>query len=77
MYHEATYLDDQSEKAAGRMHSTSKQAAAIALKANAGKLLIGHFSSRYETLEEFITEAQSVFPNTDLAIEGVTYIIHK
>lgn len=59
------------------MHSTSKQAAAIALKANAGKLLIGHFSSRYETLEEFITEAQSVFPNTDLAIEGVTYIIHK
>ena len=77
LYHEATYLDDQSEKAAGRMHSTSKQAAAIALKANAGKLLIGHFSSRYETLEEFITEAQSVFPNTDLAIEGVTYIIHK
>lgn len=77
LYHEATYLDDQKEKAAGRMHSTSKQAAAIALKANAGKLLIGHFSSRYETLEEFITEAQSVFPNTDLAIEGVTYIIHK
>ncbi|HRO45062.1 ribonuclease Z [Agriterribacter sp.] len=77
LYHEATYLDDQKEKAAGRMHSTSVQAAAIALKANAGKLLIGHFSSRYETLDDFVTEARAVFPNTDLAIEGATYIIHK
>lgn len=77
LYHEATYLDDQKEKAASRMHSTSGQAAAIALKANAGKLLIGHFSSRYETLDDFVTEARAVFPNTDLAIEGATYIIHK
>ena len=77
LYHEATYLDDQREKAVSRMHSTSRQAAAIALKANARKLLIGHFSSRYETLDDFLTEAQEGFPNTDLATEGVTYIIHK
>jgi ribonuclease Z len=77
LYHEATYLDDQREKAVSRMHSTSRQAAAIALKANAHKLLIGHFSSRYETLDDFLTEAQEVFPNTDIAIEGATYIIHK
>ncbi len=77
LYHEATYLDNQKEKAAGRMHSTSSQAAAIALRAGAGKLLIGHFSSRYETLDDFITEARAVFPNTDLAIEGATYIIRK
>ncbi len=77
LYHEATYLDDQREKAISRMHSTSRQAAAIALKANARKLLIGHFSSKYETLDDFLTEAQDVFPNTDLAIEGATYIIRK
>lgn len=77
LYHEATYLNDQIEKASGRMHSTSGQAAAIALKANAGKLLIGHFSSRYDTLDDFVTEARAVFPNTDLALEGATYIVQK
>ena len=75
LYHEATYLDDQREKAESRMHSTSRQAAAIALKAGAHELVIGHFSSRYETLDEFLTEAREVFPNTNLAIEGATYII--
>ncbi|HEX5023735.1 MAG TPA: ribonuclease Z [Agriterribacter sp.] len=77
LYHEATYLDDQKEKAASRTHSTAREAATIATKAGVDKLLIGHFSSRYETLDEFLTEAQSVFLNTDLAIEGATYIIHK
>ena len=77
LYHEATYLDDQREKAMSRMHATSRQAAAIALKANACKLLIGHFSSRYETLDDFLREAQDIFPNTDLATEGATYIIHN
>ncbi|HRN57931.1 MAG TPA: ribonuclease Z [Agriterribacter sp.] len=77
LYHEATYLDDQKEKAMSRMHATSRQAATIALKAGAHKLIIGHFSSRYETLDDFLTEARAVFPNTDLAVEGATYIIHK
>jgi ribonuclease Z len=75
IYHETTYLDNLRERAESRFHSTSKQAALIAKKANAKKLLIGHFSSKYPTLEEFEIEAREVFPNTELAIEGVAYPI--
>ncbi|PWT97927.1 MAG: ribonuclease Z [Bacteroidetes bacterium] len=75
VYHEATYLDDLKERAASRFHSTSRQAATIALKAHAKKLLIGHFSSKYEALDDFLTEASSVFQNVELAMEGVTYTI--
>ncbi len=75
LYHEATYLKDLEERAAARYHSTTVQAASIAQQAGAQKLLIGHFSSKYEVLDDFLTEAQSVFPNTQLAIEGTTYLI--
>ena len=73
IYHETTYLDNLRERAEDRFHSTSKQAALIAKKANVKKLLIGHFSSKYDTLEEFESEAREVFPNTELALEGVAY----
>lgn len=73
IYHETTYLDNLSERATARFHSTSGQAALIAKKANVHKLLIGHFSSKYDTLEEFEKEARAVFDNTELALEGVTY----
>jgi ribonuclease Z len=73
LYHETTYLKDLEDRAALRFHCTTTQAATIALKANASQLLIGHFSSKYETLELFEKEAREVFPNTLLAIEGVTY----
>lgn len=75
IYHEATYLDNLRERAELRFHSTTKQAAMIAQKAKVGKLLLGHFSSKYDTLEEFEKEAKEVFPNTELAIEGVSYRI--
>jgi ribonuclease Z len=75
VYHETTYLHAQQEKAASRYHCTSKEAATIAKKANAKKLLIGHFSSMYENLDEFKTEACSIFENTELALEGVCYRI--
>ena len=75
IYHETTYLKELEERAASRFHSTTTQAANIATKANAKGLLIGHFSSKYETLDEFLTEATEVFPDTQLALEGVTYII--
>jgi ribonuclease Z len=75
LYHEATYLKDLEERAAARYHSTTIQAASIAKQAGVQQLLIGHFSSKYETLDDFLTEAQSVFPNTQLAIEGTTYLI--
>lgn len=75
LYHEATYLKDLEERALARFHSTTVQAATIAVMASAGRLLIGHFSSKYDKLDEFLTEAREVFENTDLAIEGVTYTI--
>lgn len=75
IYHETTYLDNLRERAESRFHSTTKQAAQIALKANVKKLLIGHFSSKYDTLHEFEQEAREVFPNTELALEGAVYIV--
>ncbi len=76
IYHETTYLDNVRDKAYERFHSTTRQAAEIAKKAMVNKLLIGHFSSKYNTLEAFEQEAREVFPNTHLAIEGNTYEIH-
>ncbi len=75
IYHESTYLDNMQEKALERFHCTTKQAAMIAKKAMVKKLLIGHFSSKYNSLEQFEQEAREVFPNTELAIEGNTYEI--
>ena len=75
LYHEATYLNDNIEKAKYRFHSTAAQAAEIALKANVGRLLIGHFSSKYRVLEPFLNEARAVFPATDLALEGETFAV--
>jgi len=73
IYHESTYLDNFRDRAEQRFHSTTRQAALIAKKAGVKKLLLGHFSSKYDTLEEFEIEAREVFPNTELALEGVTY----
>ncbi|HEV7333696.1 MAG TPA: ribonuclease Z [Flavisolibacter sp.] len=75
IYHETTYLDNLRDKAIERFHSTTRQAATIAQKAAVGKLLIGHFSSKYSVLDQFAQEAREVFPNTELALEGVTYNI--
>lgn len=75
LYHEATYPDALAEKATERYHSTTKQAASIALQGNVKKLLIGHFSAKFEDLNPFLSEAKEVFPQTELATEGVTYLI--
>jgi ribonuclease Z len=75
LYHESTYLKDLEERAANRFHCTTVQAASIAKSAGVGQLLIGHFSSKYDRLEEFELEAREVFPQTKLAIEGVTYLV--
>jgi ribonuclease Z len=73
LYHETTYLKDLSAQAGQRYHSTTIQAATIAREAEVHRLLIGHFSSKYEKLHPFEEEARVIFPNTDLAVEGVTY----
>ncbi len=76
IYHETTYLDNMQEKAFDRFHSTTRQAAEIARRAMVNKLLIGHFSSKYSTLDPFLAEARQVFPQPDLALEGNTYEVH-
>jgi ribonuclease Z len=73
IYHETTYLHHLAEQAYDRGHSTTIQAAELAIKANAQKLLIGHFSSKYDRLDELIAETRTVFPNASLAIEGETF----
>ncbi|QMW06970.1 ribonuclease Z [Spirosoma foliorum] len=72
LYHEATFLQDNALRAAEVYHSTAEQAATIAAKAGVGRLLIGHFSSRYKQFEPFLDEARTVFPETYLALEGQT-----
>lgn len=75
IYHESTYLSEHEEKAILRFHSTAAQAAKLAGQAGVRKLLIGHFSSKYTDLTPFLTEACAVFPDTELALEGTTYLI--
>lgn len=73
LYHESTFLEEHAHLAPRTKHSTAKEAATIAQKANAGKLLLGHYSTRYGTLEPFKKEAQEVFENTDLCEDGKTF----
>ncbi len=75
LYHETTYLKDLEERAASRYHCTTHQAATIAKMGNVQKLIIGHFSSKYELVEEFLVEAKEVFENTELGLEGICYKI--
>lgn len=75
LYHEATFGDDETERAGTTFHSTSRQAAVIALKAKAGKLLLGHYSSRYKDLHPILDQAKEVFENSFLSEEGITYSI--
>lgn len=73
VYHESTYLEADAGRAAARFHSTARQAAATALKAGAGKLVLGHYSSKYKSVDEFEEEAKSVFPNSVASREGDVY----
>lgn len=75
LYHEATYLQDLKEKARERGHSTAGEAALIAKKAGVKKLILGHYSSRYKDIRKFRTEAQSIFPNVELADDGKVFSI--
>ncbi|MEM9831666.1 MAG: ribonuclease Z [Bacteroidota bacterium] len=75
LYHEATFMDQERSLAEQRYHSTTLQAATIAKRAKVDTLLIGHFSSRYRNLTPLLEEAQTVFPNTSLAIEGQDFTI--
>lgn len=72
LYHESTFLESEGQLAEKTMHSTAKQAATIALKANVNQLILGHYSTRYETISYFKDEAGQIFPNVTLADDGKT-----
>jgi len=75
LYHEATFLNDLKDRAAATFHSTAEQAALIAKKAQVKKLILGHYSARYHSIDDFLVEAEQVFNNVFLAKEGLTFKI--
>ncbi|WP_433812663.1 ribonuclease Z [Flavobacterium johnsoniae] len=73
LYHESTFLESEAPLALKTLHSTAKEAAAIALKANVKQLILGHYSTRYDGIERFKEEAETVFPNVLLADDGLSF----
>lgn len=71
LYHEATFADADKARAKETFHSTARQAADIALKAGVKRLVIGHYSARYENLTELRCEAEEIYPGTILGEEGM------
>ena len=73
LYHESTFMDAHEHLCVKTKHSTAKQAATIALKANAKQLVLGHYSTRYGGLEGFKAEAETVFEDVLLAEDGKVF----
>lgn len=71
LYHEATFAEDEKIRAKATCHSTAAQAAEIALRAKAKRLIIGHYSARYEDPAVLKEEADRIFPDTILGTEGL------
>ena len=74
LYHESTFLKKDQNFAVKTFHSTAEQAAIIAKNSNVKKLILGHFSSRYNNLDLFLNEAKNIFENCELAIENKSFI---
>lgn len=77
LYHETTYSERDSMLSKGRGHSTTHDAAKVALKAEAKRLIIGHFSSRYKDHEQLVEECRELFTETYIAREGETFSIEE
>ncbi len=73
LYHESTFLEKLAHLGQKTKHSTAKEAASIAKQAEAKTLILGHFSTRYDDVEEFRTEAKEIFNNVELAKEGKVF----
>lgn len=73
LYHESTFLEKNKKLADSTKHSTAKQAATIAKKANAKTLILGHYSTRYNSLEDFKNEAKTIFDQVELAEDGKVF----
>ena len=75
LYHETTFMNDRIVNATEKVHSTTGQAATIAAKAGVKKLLIGHYSARYDDLQPLLNEASAIFSKTELAVDGMVFEI--
>ena len=75
LYHESTFLEDKKERASQTFHSTAFQAAQMAILSSAKKLILGHFSARYDDLNLFLEEALPIFKQTELAKEGTIFFV--
>lgn len=73
LYHESTFLESEAPLAQKTLHSTAKEAARIALKANVKHLVLGHYSTRYDGIERFKEEAEEIFPNVILGDDGLSF----
>lgn len=70
LYHEATFPEEMADMAASTYHSTTVQAAQCARDAGAGRLIVGHYSSRFPDVRPFLDELRGIFPESDLAADG-------
>ena len=73
LYHESTYCEDKKENAHKYFHSTARQAATVAKEAHVGKLLLGHYSARYNDEQMLLKEAREVFAESYLSQENEAY----
>ncbi len=77
LYHESTFLHDMQSRAEKTYHSTALQAAEFAVKCEVKKLVLGHFSARYNELTDFVLEASKVFANVEVAKDGKQFFISE
>ncbi|MBT3587353.1 MAG: ribonuclease Z [Flavobacteriaceae bacterium] len=75
LYHESSFLDEHEYLCVKTWHSTARQAALIAKEATVDKLILGHYSTRYPSIDKFKAEAKQVFDNVELAEDGKKFII--
>lgn len=73
LYHETSFLNDMTDRAIKTNHSTTIDAATVAKEAQVRHMIIGHFSGRYSSTDDFLTETTAIFPNTQCVTEGTTY----
>lgn len=73
VYHECTYADEDKDRARKHYHSTASEAAKTAQDAKAKKLLLGHYSARYNNEQLMLQQARAIFHNTELAQEGSVF----
>lgn len=77
LYHEATFMVEKEAGAREKMHSTTQDAARIALQSGAKRLIIGHYSARYDDLEPVLAETRALFPESYLAEEGLEFMVSE